>query len=247
MATMSASSFIDKAEDQYNRLTYRKVFMRPPGLNADIQSVNESVNAIVDTEFELLGTNAVSADATIDTTGGTKLSTHGASGDSTILLPHLDASQSAWTTTLWDTAKSPTFETLIKTGANITATTIYAGLKLTNTDTIATDDDQIFFRYQDTAGSGSWQFTVSRAGTDETYTVPTTVCAAVAVSTLYKLRIEVYSDRTCQGFINDIPVRPYPFAAVTSLTTLIPYVGIKAAAVASKTCTVKYVECGRAH
>lgn len=220
--------------------------MRPPGLNADIQNAAESAREIVDTEFELLGTNASSDDATIATGGGVTIETDGADNDSAIVLPHLDASQSAWTSTKWDTAKSPSFEAGVETGASVADVEIWAGYKLTNTHVVATDDDQIYFRYDPTVSS-YWTFVVSRAGVDTTYVVPADVCAAVATATLYRLRIEVYSDRTVMGFINDRPISPTRFAAVTSLTTLIPYVGVQAQAAAAKKITVKYIECGRAY
>lgn len=219
--------------------------MRPPGLNADIQNAAESAREIVDTEFELLGTNASSTDATISTSGGVTIETDGADNDFEVILPHLDASQSAWATTVWDTAKSPSFETTIETGASVADTEIWAGFKLTNVFLKTTDDDSIYFLYDSV--TTSWQFNVSRAGTDETYTVPLDICAAVAASTRYRLRIEVYSDRTCMGFINDKPIRATRFAAVTSLTTLIPYVGVMAATGAAKAITVKYIECSRAY
>jgi len=244
---ISTSGFIDHKEDQYNRLTYRKIWIRPPGLNADIESGTEGTREIVDTDFELLGTNAVSTCATISTTGGVKLTTTTSASDSCIILPHLDTKQSAYATTLWNSAKSPSFETLVETGSNITDVTIWAGLKLTNTPVVATDDDQVFFRYQDTQGSGCWQLIHSVAGTDTTYTVPTSICPAVAVSTRYKLRLEIGSDRTVNGYINDIPVRINPFGALTSLTTLKPYLGILTGAASAKHCTFKYFEIGQSY
>ena len=240
-----AEVYFDQSLDRKNRLTYSKVFIRPPGLNADIQNAAESARMIVDPDFEILGTNASSDDATIATTGGVTIETDGGDNDFVVILPHLDASQSAWATTLWDTAKSPSYETTIETGASVAATEIWAGFKLTNVFLNTTDNDSIYFLYDSV--TTSWQFNVSRAGTDETYTVPTDICAAVAASTRYRLRIEVYSDRTCMGFINDKPIRETRFAAVTSLTTLIPYTGVMAAAAAAKKITVKYLEVGRAY
>ena len=236
----------DNMWDLDNRVTYHKVWMRPPGINADIQSTAEATREIVDTEFELLGANAVSTVATISTTGGCQCTTVNGATDGAIILPHLDASQSAWATTLWDTAKSPRLETRLLTGSSI-ATCVFAfGYKLTNTSVIATDDDQAYFRYAAADAGGQWQFITSRAGTDVSYTVPTSIVAAVAASTAYKLSIEVYSDRTVMGFINDVPVRSAPFAALTSLTTLIPYpLIILNASANAKTVTSRYVTCSK--
>lgn len=222
MGSPEALAF-DSLNDFRNRCIYHKVWMRPPALNADIQTTSESVREIIDTEFELLGLNATDSVATISTTGGCKLTTTTGATDGAIILPHLDTSQSAWATTLWDTAKSIVMEAQLFTGSSIATCVIAAGYKLTNTSVVATDDDQIYFRYAAADNGGRFTFQVSRAGTDETYNVPTDVIAAVAAATRYNLRIEVYSDRTCMGFINGIPVRGTRFAAVTSLTTLIPY------------------------
>lgn len=244
---MSAEVYYDQSLDPKSRITYRKIWMRPPGLNADIQSTSESVNAIIDQEFELLGTNAVSTCATISTTGGCKLTTTTASSDSCIILPHLDASQSAWATTLWSSAKSASYETTVETDASVALMTIWAGFKLTNTPVVATDADQVFFRYQDTQSGGKWEFIVSVADTDYTYAVPTTVVAAVAASTRYRLRIEIGADRRPMGFINDKPISGGPFPALTSLTTLKPYFGVLTGTTAAKIATCKYLECGQAY
>jgi hypothetical protein len=230
---MSAESAYDQSFDLKNRITYRKVWLRPPGLNADILSATEAVNAIVDTEFELLGTNAASTCATISTTGGC------------IILPHLDASQSAWATTVWDTSKKPSIETTIETDSSVADMTIWFGFKLTNTPVIATDNDQVFFRYQDTQNSGRWSFEYSVAGTDYSYAVPTSVVAAVAASTRYRLRIEIDGNRRPMGFINDRPIFGGQFNALTSLTTLKPYTGVLTGTTSAKIITSKYIEIGR--
>lgn len=219
---MASEVAFDRWLDHGPRCIYHKTWMRPPGINADIQSTAEATREIVDPEFELLGLNAVSTVATISTTGGCKLITTTGATDGAIILPHLDASQSAWATTLWDTAKSIRMETQLLAGT--VATCVFAsGFKQTGTSVIVTDDDQVYFRYAAADASGQWQYISSIAGTDTSYTVPTSIIAAVAASTRYRLRIEVYSDRTHMGFINDVPVRARPFDALTSLTTLIPY------------------------
>lgn len=240
------SVYFDRSLDRFNRFILQWKANKAMGLNADASSATAGVREIVGQQFEVLGTNAVSADCTLDTTGGVKLATHGGSTDSSILLPHLTASMSAWTSTLWDTAKSPTFESVIKTGSVITLAKYWIGFKLTNTPTIATDDDQAFFTYSTAVGSGIWQYNYSIAGTDVAYTVPTDVVAAVAASTQYNLRIEVNSDRTHMGFINGKPIRGTPFSALTSLTTLIPYHGVISLTDAVlKSFTIKQFECTR--
>lgn len=216
-------------------IVLEEYFRQRPALNAAI------ADATSHKDFEVLGTNMTTALCTLSATGGITLTTAGADADSSILLPHLDAGQSSWATTQWNTGKSIRFEKWIKTGANITAVTIWAGLKLTNTPVIATDDDSIFFRYQDTQNSGKWQFNTSRAGTDTT----SNLSLAVAVSTLYRLVIEVSSDRTVRAFINNNEMFSAPLAAVTDNINLIPYSGILAGAAAAKAYDVKYLRMSR--
>jgi hypothetical protein len=171
------------------------------------------------------------------------------SGDQAIVLPHLDTGQTLWTATQWSTDKQPTFETVIETGANITSATIWAGFKLTNTSVVATDDDQCFFRYQDTANSGGWQIITSRAGTDTTTNVSTGSVPAVAVSTRYRLRFALNAARQPRFWINDQEVLynglGSVFPALTTNINLIPYVGVQAAAVAAKAITVRGLICSR--
>lgn len=219
---MASEVAYDRELDRGARCIYHKTWIRPPGINADIQTTSESVRMIVDPDFELLGLNAVSSVATISTTGGCKLITTTGATDGAIILPHLDTTQSGWATTLWDTAKSIRLETQVLIGTAATCV-VAAGFKLTNTSVVATDDDQAYFRYAAADNSGQWSYVYSIAGTDVTYVVPTSIVAAVAASARYRLRIEIYSDRTHMAFINDVPIRAANFAALTSLTTLIPY------------------------
>lgn len=204
-----------------------------PGLNADIQNSAEATRMIADPDFELLGTSAASSCSSYDTGGGITLTTAGSSGDQVILVGHLDTNQSPWGTVLWPTSKSLVYEAVIKTGANVTATTIWAGLKLTNTPVVATDDDQVFVRYQDTQNSGKWQVISSIANTD---TTTNTTLTAVATSTVYRVRIVLASDRTAKVYINGTLV--YTTAALTS-TNLIPYIGVQADTAAAKAITVR--------
>lgn len=237
----------DRYSDLNNRFTLYETCWQPFGINADATNAAEATRDIVGRNFEILGTNAVSADCTYDVGGGVVLSTHGASADSTILLPHLTAGISPFTGTKWNTAKSPSFDALCISGAAVTAVQYWAGFKLTNTPTLATDDDQIFFSYSSATNSGQWQLNWSIANVDYTYNIPTDIVAAVAASTIYRLRIEIDASRQAMGFINDRAVMPVKTGALTSLTTLIPYIGLKASAAAVKAVTVKSVLCSRAH
>ena len=203
-----------------------------PGLNADIQNATESVRMIADPDFELLGTNATSASSSFNAEGGIKLTTAGASGDQVILLPHLDANQSAWAQFTWGTDKQTEWEGDIVTGSAITAEIVWAGLKLTNTPPVATDNDQVFFRYEAGVNSGKWQVISSIGGTDTT----TDSGITVAVSTRYHLRVTIDASRIARAYINGKLI--VTTAALTDATDLIPYVGVAAGAAAAKDITV---------
>ena len=203
-----------------------------PGLNADIQNAAEATRMVADPDFELLGTNATSASSSFNAEGGIKLTTAGASADQVILLPHLDANQSAWTQFTWGTDKQVAWACRLATGAAITAEIIWAGLKLTNTPTVATDNDQVFFRYEAGVNSGKFQCINSIGGTDDTDDSGVTV----AVSTVYLLVIAIDSDRIARFYINGALVATS--AALTNAVDLKPYVGIQASAAAAKDITV---------
>ena len=204
-----------------------------PGLNADIQNNSESTRMIADPDFELLGTNAASSCSTFNAEGGITLTTAGASGDSVILLPHLDANQSAWTQVTWGTDQETEWTCWLVTGAAITAQIVWAGLKLTNTDVIATDNDSVYVRYEAGVASGKFQVNASINNTDTT----TTTAVTVAASTAYLIKIRIRADRCAEVYINgDLMVVT---GALTNATDLIPYVGIKASAAAAKALTVR--------
>lgn len=211
-----------------------------PGLNADIQNVAEAVRMIADPDFELLGTNATSGSSAFNAEGGITLTTAGADNDQVILLPHLDASQSAWAQWTWGTDKQTEWECDIVSGANITSAIIWCGLKLTNTSTTATDNDQVFFRYQDTVNSGKWQAIYSIGGTDTA--TDTAVTAAVSTRTNFKITID--ASRIARMYLNGKLVATS--TALTDATDLIPYIGVQASgAAAAKAITVYGQEISR--
>jgi hypothetical protein len=130
-------------------------------------------------------------------------------------------------TTQLNTSRRPRVEGVIKTGAAITNATIWWGLKLTNTPTVATDNDQAFFRYADGTASGVWQCINSTGGTDQTQNTTVTV----AVSTVYQFAIEVGADlkpRYYLGTAGGPLVNVATGSALTSaLTTLKLFCGIE--------------------
>ena len=199
-----------------------------PGVNGDIQNAAEATRMIADPDIEVLGTNASSDDVTFYAEGGITLETDGADHDQVILLPHLDASQSAWTQVTWGTDQETTWECWIRTGAAVdTSTVIWAGLKLTMTEVTATDADQVFFRYQDTVNDGEWQAVSSIGGADDAHDTN----VVVAINTDYHLKIVILADRTAKMFINDVLVETT--GALTNAIDLIPYIGIQSEGVAA--------------
>lgn len=191
---------------------------------------------LADRHFEILGNNATSDDVTIYAEGGIQLQTDGGGTDAVILLPHLNSGQSPWTTITWGTDKQTHWSADISTAAALgTGGATYAGLKLTNTDVIATDADQVFFRYDSAEHGGSWAFVYSIGGTDTE--VDTGI--DVAVSTRYRFRIEIAADRTARGYIATGVSGDYRLVgtstALTDAIDLIPYIGILEGAAAART------------
>lgn len=204
-----------------------------PGVNGDILSATEATREIADPDFELLGTNAVSGSSAFAAEGGIRLTTAGASADQVILAPHLDANQSAWTQVTWGTDKATEWECRIVTGASIADAIIWAGLKLTNTPVVATDNDQAFFRYEAGVNDGEWQAVSSIGGTD----TAADTGVVVAVSTAYHLRIAIDAARIARFYVNGVLVATT--TALTNAVDLIPYIGVQSAAVAAKVLDVQ--------
>jgi hypothetical protein len=203
------------AVDSYKRFCLVENFNQRPGLNT-------SVGITFNVDFEILGTNAANADVTWGTTvGAIELKTHGADNDQVIVLPHLDALQTGWTGVKWGTENQVIWEAVIKTSDISTGVLLWAGLKLTNTPTVATDDDQAYFRFSTDDSDTNWEIVNSIGDTDTT----SDSGVAVAASTNYYFRIEIDKDRKAHYFINNKEV--YVSAAMTDDVDLIPYVGIQ--------------------
>lgn len=221
-------------KDYHKRVTLVENWLRKPGLNADINSATESVREIANPDFEILGTNADSSCSALSTGGGITLTTKTTANDQVILLPHLDTNQTAWSVIDWSTDDQVAFNALIKTGPSVADVTIWCGLKLTNTPVVATDNDQAFFRYQDSQGGGHWQCVYSVNGTD--YIVDTDV--AVNASESYDLMIEIDAQRKVSFTINGEVVHKSTVALKTGVD-LIPYTGVMTGTAAAKSLTVR--------
>ena len=251
-------------------------FAKKPGLNAvaiiDPDADNASALAayvIANKDFETLGTNMTTALTTYPgTQAGILMTTAGADQDSAILLPHLDANQSAWAKVLWGTENQVEWECSISLPA-LDNQKVWAGLKESNDQPVATDDDKIYFKYQTDATNSEafsdysyWHLVHSIGGTDYISQLPVTVAA----NTPYHLKIAIDSDRKATCFINGVQynvtstsgstggtavtaVQPGVAAAKTAALTndidLIPYIGIEAGAAAAEAVNVHYQSMSR--
>lgn len=195
---------------------------------------------VANKDFELLGTNADIADFSFSTiAGGIKLETGSADNDQVIILPHLDTAQTAWAGILWGTENQVIWEAQLRTSASVATILLWAGLKLTNTPTIATDADQVYFRFDTDVPDTNWQVISSIGGTDTT----TDSGVAVAASTNYNLRIEIDSSRKAIFYINDVLV--HTTTALTNDVDLIPYVGVQQLSSGDASVTLCYEKISR--
>ena len=254
------------------RVYLEEWFLQRPGLNANIdQASTVEVQRALNRNWEALGTNMTTALCTFATTSaGVLATTAGADEDQAILTPHLDTAATAWAGTLWGTENSVSFETSIMLPA-LDNQKVWAGLKLTNDQLVATDDDQIFFKFQTDATNSeafttfaNWHVVHSIGGTDYISRLP----IAVAANTPYHLKIEIDSDRKATVFVNGVQynltgtsgstggtavtaVQPgttaTKTAAVTDNVDFIPYNGIEANAGAAEALNTHFIAMSRMH
>lgn len=206
--------------DQYNALIlHEKLELLP----------HTTVAAGTNDNLIISGTNAANTTVTFNTNGGIKLTTTTSSADQVIIG---GVSTSAWGLTFPPT-NQVVWEAQVVTDANITAVTIWAGLKLTTTSVTVTDNDQTFFRYQDTVNGGNWQMIDSTGNVDniQDTTVP------VTVSTAYLLQIKVGEDLIPRYYINMVHVGDGK--ALTSAAAFIPVVGVQTNTTAAKIATLR--------
>ena len=170
-------------------------------------AVSTSGSIIANKHFEILGTNATNDDVTFaSTTAGLLLTPDGANGDQVIVLPHLDTNQTAWSGCKWGTENQVHWECAVRSdAADIDDTTVYAGLKLTNTQAILTDANQAYFIYgaeDDDAGllsnNANWHFVYSIADADYV----TDLQLAYQAGKNYVLAITIDEDRKVAAFID---------------------------------------------
>ena len=251
-------------------------FKKKPGLNAvaiidpDADSASAlAAYVIANKDFETLGTNYTTALTTFAaTSAGILMTTATADQDQALLLPHLDTNQTAWSGTKWGTENQVEWECSIQI-AQTDNEKVWAGLKLTNDQLVATDDDQAFFKFATDATNGesldsttNWHVVHSIGGTDYISRLP----IAFAADTPYHLKIVIDSDRKLTYFINGIQynvtttagstlgtavtaVQPgtaaVKSAALTNDVNLIPYIGIENGDAAAAVLNVHYTAISR--
>ena len=251
------------------RYVLKEYWAQKPALNAVIALQAGGTGApsaaefvaytIANKDFEVLGTSMTTALATFDTTrGGITITTAGADEDQSIIAPHLDANQSAWQVVKWGTENQVEWECSISTNA-IDNQKVWAGLKLTNDQLLATDADQAFFKFQtDATNSEAFtdftklHFVYSVANTDYITQLPVTVAA----NTEYHLKIKIDAARKASIFVNGVQYDVSNVAgstggtavnqgtekslALTNDVDLIPYIGIEAGDAAAEALDVHY-------
>jgi len=240
-------------------------FVQRPGLNANIDQVSTvEVQRALNRNWEALGTNMTTALCTFNTTSaGVVATTAGADQDQAILTPHLDTAATAWAGCLWGTENQVHWETSIALPA-IDNQKVWAGLKLTNDQLVATDANQAFFKFQtDATNSEAFtdytllHFVHSIGGTDYISALPITVAA----DTIYHLKITFDSSRQMSIFVNGVQYNitstsgstggtsvttgTTKSAAMTDDIDLIPYIGIEAGAAAAEAIHCHYVKMSR--
>jgi len=267
---MNNASFknLDSVEtdvDKEGRYYLEDYFEKLPGVNADIDQVyTVEVARALNRSFEVLGTGGTSALATFDQDyPGATLTTGTTDNNAMIVLPHLDAKMSGWGVSgMWDTQKSVQWACALTTGAAITTTTVWAGLKLTNTPVYATDADQAYFLFctDDDQGAlttnANLHFIYSIGGTDYI----TDLDIVVAADTTYKLKIAIDSDRVARCYVNGVQYSvttattaggvttgkgTVATAALTNNAAFIPYVGVQCMAGVARAIRLHYEKISR--
>ena len=254
------------------RYYLEEYFVQLPKLNAvniidpDADDASAlALHVLANKNFEVLGTNMTSALSTRNATAaGITLTTAGADQDQAIVLPHLDSNQTAWTGTKWGTENQTVWECSINTNA-IDNQKLWAGLKLTNDQLVATDANQAFFKFQTDATNSEaftdftkWHFIHSIGGTDYISQLPITVAA----NTIYHFKIEIDSDRKLSIFVDGqqynitstsgstggtaVTTGTTKSAALTDDVDFIPYIGIEAGAAAAEAVNIHYTAISRA-
>ena len=150
----------------------------------------------------------------------------------------------------------------ITTDSNITNTAIWAGMKITNVGTYATDADQAYFLYatDDDLGAlttnANLHFIYSISGTDYI----TDLGIAVQSSTVYRLKLSFDENRKISVFVNGVQyglvtsataggatqaVATTKSLATTSGAAILPFVAIQALSTVSRSLFCQFIKISR--
>jgi len=217
-----------------------------------------------DPHFMVVGTNMTSALVTRNATrAGIVATTATADQDQAIICPNSGTAETGWADTVWGTENQLDWECSISLPA-LDNQKVWAGLKLTNDQLVATDADQIYFKYQTDATNSEaftdftvWHFVHSIGGTDFISALPITVEA----ETEYHFRIQINAAREAAIFVNGIQYDVTTTAgstggtavasgtdrtaALTNNVDFIPFIGIEAGAAAAEALQVHYTNMSR--
>lgn len=211
--------------------------------------------------IQLTGTNAKNSGISYATTkGGILVETESVNGDQMILEPHGDADQTAWNNIKFGTENQVEWECALHTNGDITNMSMWGGLKLTSVPEYATDSDQAYFLYSTNDNMGALNtnanlyFVYSLGGNDYI----TNLGLAVAINTVYKLRIVIDSDRKVKVYVNGtqyglvtsvgentVSDSTQLSSALTNDVDLKPIIGLQTLENASKNITISYEKISR--
>jgi len=183
------------------------------------------------------GTNATSNSTNFDAGGGITLNTGASSADQGILIPE---SLSAWGATNWNTAKRLLLEGVLATPATITSSVFWFGWRLTNPAPfdLTTDNDQLLVWY-DSSVDGFLHATYSIGGVDASAILMDGNNNGVPLlaSTKYVIEVGVDDLRRPYAIVNGV-LHLYG-TALSSLSTLIPSVGVETKTTEARALTVR--------
>ncbi len=167
-------------------------FTQIPQLNANVD------NPYAHRYFELQGTNKANSNITLNTGGGIRVRTAGASADQAVITVHKDAGQSAWDGTRWQVSKEISFGCVFKTDSDIDNLIINAGFKTREAEIEGTGElltahgnHKAILYYHSESDDGRFQFVSSIGDQDTVADVP---LMKVAASTTYTFGIVITPD-----------------------------------------------------
>lgn len=246
IAMLAAVANIDQTNISKLAAAHAVMLTNVSKVTADLNLIQAGLaNVLASREWMLQGTNAVSSNVALTAGGGLTLTTTTGANDQMIIA----ARTGAVTAQGVASGRFPCFEAYVATGASIASYILCLGLKLTNTATVATDDDQAIFRYENGVNSGFFQCVTSNAGTDTTVNLSATspanvALAAVAVSTIYGFRIEVCENFVVKFYLRVGTTADWALVATTASSalrtgiTLLPFIILQTTTTAAKVATV---------